>query len=307
MSRAPDVSAYRRDSVTVPKIAVAIALSALLHAIVFWRWLPDLHPPGDPEQPRDSKGPLIVQLAPPPKPQRAPPPAPRPRPPRPAAQPAKPAVKPPAPAPKAAPRPAPRAPVLALDKSAPSAAPRPSTVPPTTPKPLAPPSSADLLAYVESQRRARNLVPPTPAPQPPSRPSQSEEDANARANRLAAANLGLDRKPVFGERKRGGGVFEIERMGYDSAEFLFYGWNREIRRNTTQLIEVRKGSNSDIQIAVIRRMIEIIRDYEKGDFIWESQRLGRNVTLSARQRDNAGLEDFLMREFFDKGLAPARR
>jgi hypothetical protein len=172
---------------------------------------------------------------------------------------------------------------------------------------LAPPSSADLLAYVESQRRARNLVPPTPAPQPPSRPSQSEEDANARANRLAAANLGLDRKPVFGERKRGGGVFEIERMGYDSAEFLFYGWNREIRRNTTQLIEVRKGSNSDIQIAVIRRMIEIIRDYEKGDFIWESQRLGRNVTLSARQRDNAGLEDFLMREFFDKGLAPARR
>ena len=29
MSRAPDVSVYRRDSVTVPKIAVAIALSVL--------------------------------------------------------------------------------------------------------------------------------------------------------------------------------------------------------------------------------------------------------------------------------------
>ena len=307
MSRAPDVSVYRRDSVTVPKIAVAIALSAVLHALVFWRWLPDLHRPGDPDQARDSKGPLIVQLAPPPRPQRARPPTPPPRPPRRAAprpQPEKPAAKA-APAPKAAPPPAPRAPVLALDKSAPGAAPQPSTAPPAPPKPAAPPSSADLLAYVESQRRARNLVPPAP-PTPP-RASQPEEDANARANRLAAANLGLDRKPVFGERKRGGGVFEIERMGYDSAEFLFYGWNREIRRNTTQLIEVRKGNNSDIQIAVIRRMIEIIRDYEKGDFIWESQRLGRNVTLSARQRDNAGLEDFLMREFFDKGLAPARR
>lgn len=163
------------------------------------------------------------------------------------------------------------------------------------------------MAYVESQRRARNLAPPAPVSEAPPRPSPPEEDANARANRLAAANLGLDRRPVFGERKRGGGVFELERMGYDSAEFLFYGWNREIRRNTTQLIEVRKGNNSDIRIAVVRRMIEIIRDYEKGDFIWESQRLGRNVTLSARQRDSAGLEDFLMQEFFEDRRPAARR
>jgi hypothetical protein len=29
----------------------------------------------------------------------------------------------------------------------------------------------------------------------------------------------------------------------------------------------------------------------------ESQRLGRSITMSARLRDNAGLEDFMMREF----------
>jgi hypothetical protein len=162
------------------------------------------------------------------------------------------------------------------------------------------------MAYVEAQRRSRGFAPPAPPAPAPARPAAAE-DANSRANRIAAANLGLDRAPVFGERKRGGGIFELQRMGYDSAEFVFFGWNREIRRNTSQLIEVRKGGNSDIRIAVVRRMIEIIRDHEKADFIWESPRLGRNVTLSARARDNSGLEDFLMREFFDEGLAPARR
>jgi len=65
-----------------------------------------------------------------------------------------------------------------------------------------------------------------------------------------------------------------------------------------QLIEVRKGNAPDIRIAVIRRMIAIIREQENEDFIWESKRLGRNVLLSARHQDTRGLEDFLMREFF---------
>ena len=93
-------------------------------------------------------------------------------------------------------------------------------------------------------------------------------------------------------------MFQITHMGYDNAEFIFFGWNREIRRNTKQLIEVRKGGNSDIRIAVVRRMIAIIRVQVNGDFVWDSQRLGREITLSARAADNAGLEEFLMREFF---------
>ena len=44
-------------------------------------------------------------------------------------------------------------------------------------------------------------------------------------------------------------------------------------------------------------MIVIIREHEKRNS-WES-RLGRNVTLSARLSDNAGLEEFMMHEFFD--------
>jgi hypothetical protein len=51
-------------------------------------------------------------------------------------------------------------------------------------------------------------------------------------------------------------------------------------------------------------MIAIIRDNESGDFVWVSQRLGRNLTLSARPSENAGLEDFLMQEFFADPLRP---
>jgi hypothetical protein len=126
------------------------------------------------------------------------------------------------------------------------------------------------------------------------------EDDAARADRIAAANLGLDRKPAFGpDSRQGGGVFEIRRMTDVDAEIVFFGWNKDIRRNTAQLIEVRRADNPDMRTAVIRRMIAIIREYEAGDFVWESKRLRRDVTLSARPRDNAGLEDFLMREFFE--------
>jgi hypothetical protein len=45
-------------------------------------------------------------------------------------------------------------------------------------------------------------------------------------------------------------------------------------------------------------MITLIREHYDGNFNWESQRLGRSVVQSARPEDNAGLEAFLMMEFF---------
>ena len=151
-------------------------------------------------------------------------------------------------------------------------------------------------SYIEARRQARAQTAPAPASVGSTAPG---EDENARANRIAAANIGSDRAPAFGsDRQRGYGVFDIRRLGYDSAEFAFYGWSKDINRNTTQLVEVQKGSNSDIRIAVVRRMIAIIRERETEDFVWESKRLNRSVTLSARARDNSGLEEFMMREFF---------
>lgn len=154
-------------------------------------------------------------------------------------------------------------------------------------------------SYIEARRRARGAT--TPAPPPP------VEDNDARSRRIIAGNLPSQRNQTFGyDPRQGGGMFQIQSLSSDYAEFLFYGWNNEISRNTKQLIEVRRGNNSDIRIAVVRRMISIIRENAQEDFIWVSQRLGRSVTLSARARDNAGLEEFMMRDFFPD-VIPAQR
>jgi hypothetical protein len=60
---------------------------------------------------------------------------------------------------------------------------------------------------------------------------------------------------------------------------------------------VRKGANIDMCIAVVRRMIAIIREHEQGDFFWQSNRRDHDVVLSARLADNAALEDFLKHDF----------
>ena len=151
------------------------------------------------------------------------------------------------------------------------------------------------MAYIDARRFARG----DPVPEAADAPSPRIESANERASRAAAANLATQRQLTFGyDPSRSGGVFEMERMGHDYAEFTFVGWNSDARRRTKQLIEVRKGSNSDIRIAVVRKMIAIIREHEPVEFMWDSQRLGRSITLSSRLRDNAGLEDFMLKEFF---------
>ncbi len=127
----------------------------------------------------------------------------------------------------------------------------------------------------------------------------------ARREHVAAANLaGFSASPLGVEPRNGGGLFQIKRMGYHDAEFIFFGWNREIDRRIPQMIEVRQREHEDIQIAVVRKIIAIIREHEPTDFRWESNRLRRRVVLSARERDNADLESFMMREFFGIARAP---
>ena len=272
----------RYDRITISTIHVAFGLSILLHALVLSGWLPKLPMPPmlpfeDPRQGRPS-GSLAVHLAPAP-PRTVSASAPESvmqAPPSPARR---------APMPKMAHLPPSAPPVLARQGPSPSAVPAPAET-------ARPPADQDFAAAIEARRRGRE---PVAAP-PPSPPAESEQE---RHNREVAANLGLNRTPSFGsERQRGGGMFQIQRMGYDDAEFFFYGWNKEIRRNSQQMIEVRLGNNPNMQIAVVRRMIAIIRAHVDGNFLWESQRLNKDVTLSARPDDNAGLEEFLMLEFF---------
>ena len=93
-------------------------------------------------------------------------------------------------------------------------------------------------------------------------------------------------------------MFQITHKGVREAEFLFRGWDNDSRAAARQLIRVDAGLNGTVEDAIVRRMIQIIRERQSGDFSWNSYRLGRVVMLSARPADNAGLMDFLKQEFF---------
>jgi hypothetical protein len=304
----------RQDVVTIPTIRIALVVSILVHVAVLWIVLPHLRPLMEPQQTKAPSA-LAVEIvprsntvasaatAPAPPPERASAPAEsRPSPPV--------RHKPAVPKRSASPmiaRQAPRAPQLppvapAPAPAAPQAAPAPdATAPPAVePAPMPPPPATDLASYVDAKRRARGEAPAAEG----STGGNAESDI-ARRDRIVAANLGLDRTPTFGNDERNaGGLFQITELGYDTAQFYFFGFDPAIRRKAKLLIDVRKGNAPDIRIAVVRRMIEIIREAIAGDFVWVSQRLGRRVTLSARLADNAGLEDFILHDIFPDARLP---
>jgi len=268
----------RSDVVIIPRIRVTFALSILIHAAALWFLVPRL-PLLSPGDTRDSSSErLQVVLAAPPSPVPEPLPAPKAPPPRETR-----AVI------AARPRPRNALPEFAVPpRETPEAPPPPPAAEP--PKP-APPIAGDLASYIEARRRARG----DPGTSP------SEETESERRNRIVASNLPVTQSPLTGQdRKRGGGLFQITRMTYDDAEFHFFGFSKDAGRRAPQSIEVRLGANADMRIAIVRRMIELIRVTERGDISWDSYRLGRVVEISARPEDNAGLEDFMMHEFFDQ-------
>jgi hypothetical protein len=199
------------------------------------------------------------------------------------AQPKPPARSPPPPPRKALPPAVIASPIAPAFPSPPVPVPAPPVPAPPRPNPSI---DSDMWSYMQARRRERGE---------PAAPAVASQDAQANAN--LAANLPAAATGVATQdKKKGGGIFEVTRMTYDDAAFLFFGWNKDMGRRTPQLIEVRKGDNNDMCIAVVRRMIVIIREHEKGDFFWESPRHERDVVLSARPADNAALENFLVHD-----------
>jgi len=297
-----DETPRRGVAATVRRLRVAIVLSLLIHAATLAVWLSETrlvaHNPVEQNQPG---GPLTARLAPAPAESTKTAPA--------VARPAQPL-----------PVPKPRPPTLAL-RPLPTPAPaviaqRVNPVPdiitappivsaiPAPSIPVAPPPTMDLSSYIAARRRARGESDASASSGAPSTAAPAESET-ARRDRIVAANLASLKTPSFGnDPKNSGGLFNIKRLSSDDAEFMFFGWNKDIQRRAPQLIEVHRGSNSDIRIATVRKMISIIREHEQGDFSWDSYRLGRIIILSARASDNADLEDFLMREFFQASGVP---
>ena len=265
------------------RFAIAVALSFLAHlAVVGFAPRPKMHRLNL----SASQSPLIVTLT-------------SPEPPEPAA------VTAPPPQPVPVPRPAPPAPrkrILAARPQTPRAAP-PVPVqeePKPAPAPTVPPAPAvDMLAMINARRERRKAAEAAAA-------REGTPSGNPAADSGAAA-ISRNLETLKGDDSTGG-VFQILDKSTLSAEYAFNGWRPDTHRRWREVIEVRVKAGEDLDLAIVRSMIELIRGHYQGDFLWESRRLGRVVTLSARPEDSAGLEEFLLREFFGTPvLNPERR
>lgn len=264
--------------IRVRRIDVFAVVSLLLHAILFAVPLPQ-RPPDKLPGPLASSA-LTVELMPP------------------AATPAQPA---PPPEPQPAVRPSPERPTLARRTPAPREAPRvPGSPLPPVPAPTTAPL-VDMLAMIEAQRAQRRASEAASARGP-----ASPENIEPSREEAAIASLSRNLQTLAG-REGVGGVFQILHVGPRRAEFAFNGWRPDSQRKWREVIEVDAGMGGNVELAVVKRMIELIRTHYTGDFNWESHRLGRVMVLSARPEDSQGLEDFLMREFFGQQLLNPRR
>jgi outer membrane biosynthesis protein TonB len=172
---------------------------------------------------------------------------------------------------------------------------KPEPSPQTSPPPATPPNTnnapKDMSEYIAQQRAKREAAEADAASQNAAAvlaergPSESEKrDARIKNNLKVGTN----------------GIFEIRRLETNSASFSFRGWTDNQSNAKLEYFEVEAKSGEDVRLAMIRRMIAIIRKHYQGDFDWESHRLGRTVIKSARVEDSEELEDFLMQEFFGR-------
>jgi hypothetical protein len=248
---------------------LAIVFSLLVHGLILFLALPQL----DLDSAALAPTTIQVSLAPPPS-VAPPPPVELPKPPkksksisRPKVMTQKPSVKP-------------------SEFNLPEANPSPA---PSSPVAPAKDQPVDMMAYVNAKRQQRLAM---------------ENDAAKQNAEAVAKEQGPSAEQVREQRIKDNlkvgtnGIFEITSLSARHAGFSFRGWTSDYSNARREAFEVEAGVGQDIRLLVVKKMIVLIRQHYQGDFNWESQRLGRVVIQSARPEDNAGLEDFMMMEFF---------
>ena len=248
---------------------LAIVFSLLVHGLILFLALPQMDLDSAAMPPTT----IQVSLAPPPA-EAPPPPVALPKPPK-------------------KPKPISRPKVMTQKPSSqpsdfnlPEAAPSPA---PSVPVASAKDQPVDMMAYVNAKRQQRLAM---------------ENDAAKQNAEAVAKEQGPSAEQVREQRIKDNlkvgtnGIFEITSLSARHAGFSFRGWTSDYSNARREAFEVEAGVGQDIRLLVVRKMIVLIRQHYQGDFNWESQRLGRVVIQSARPEDNAGLEDFMMMEFF---------
>lgn len=170
--------------------------------------------------------------------------------------------------------------------------------PPEPPKPEKIDPAEDMSARIAARQRARGQD---------SSQQQGESEAD-RGNRIARENIAAANGASRGDdRNETGGVFTITNKSFTGARVKFRGWNPNFKRRWLQEVDVELGAERDIETAIVKKMIELIRKEKTGDFDWDSHRLQRVVKMSARVEDTAALEAFLYKEMFPGYKEPRAR
>jgi outer membrane biosynthesis protein TonB len=147
----------------------------------------------------------------------------------------------------------------------------------------------DMQSYIKAQQAKRQ---------------SSEFDAVKQNAEAIAKETGPSEEEIRDQRiaknlKGGaGGTFTLTSLSGRHATFSFNGWVNSLSNQKQQYFEVEAKSGQDVRVLMIKQVISFIRESYQGDFPWDSKRLGKVITLSARPEDNSSLEEFLMTEFF---------
>lgn len=168
------------------------------------------------------------------------------------------------------------------------------------PKPVTqpPPPEMDMQAYIDARRKARGAKDPSDQP--------SEESENARATRIAQANIAAANGRSRGDDGPDKGLFSMTNKTFHSVDLQFRGMNPNFKRRWLQQVTVEQGNEADLETAVIKKMIEMIRKEVKGDnFTWTTHSQ-RAVLMSARPENTEQLFAFLMKDTFPDYKPPAR-
>ncbi len=249
--------------------SIAIAISILIHAVILFFVLPQIIKPNSVFPPPQA---LTITLNKP-QPQKL-------------AEPAPAKLEPPKPEPKQKKvfkKEVPTPPVMATQKPQSNNQFQVPIKQPETYKPTPADQPVDMMALVNANRQRRQAEEQAATAKERGTPNEDQRDA------IIKRNLAQDGT---------NGIFQIREVGLHTAQFSFKGWKNNYNNARLEIFDVQARPHETIELAIVRRMILIIRKDYSGDFEWESQRQGRTITKSARIEDNAELEQFLLREMF---------
>ena len=246
--------------------SIAIVISLIIHAVILFFVLPQLIKPNSVFPPPQA---LTLTLNKP-QPQKNPEPETKPEPPKPEPKHQK-IIK------KVTP------PVMATQKPQSNNQFQVPTKQPEPPKPTPADQPVDMMALVNANRQRRQSEEQSATAKERGTPNEDQRDAVIKRN---LAQEGTN------------GIFQVRDVGLHTAQLSFKGWKNNYNNARLAIFDVQAKPGETIELAIVRKMIVIIRKDYSGDFEWESQRLGHSITKSARIEDTAELEQFLMREMF---------